>query len=98
MKKLLSYSWLTASESGFVYIQAADPAVPFETELEAKDESSETTAADLTSDIAQDVTEYHGPVIYRNRAVDMVLFPGRLRHNKWHRRHVPLLYSGLSWK
>ncbi len=59
-----------------VYFQTADPAVPFETELEAEGESTETTAADLTSDIAQDVTEYHGPVIYRNGAVDMVLFPG----------------------
>ncbi len=76
MKKLFSHSWLTASESGFVYIQTADAADPFETELEAQGESAETTAADLTSDIAQDVTEYHGPIICCNGTIDMVLFPG----------------------
>ncbi len=64
MKKLFSCCWLTASESGHEYIQTADAADPFETELEAQGESAETTVSDFLSEIAQDVTEYHGPVIY----------------------------------
>ncbi len=54
---------------------AADAASPFDMEMDLQAASSEAAIAPQII-VAQSSVSYHGPIIYRNNAVDKVLFQG----------------------
>ncbi len=56
-------------------VAAADASSLFDQEMDVTSASSEDTT-DTQAVVAQNTISYHGPIIYRNNAVDKVLFQG----------------------